>query len=122
MILMFIKKLILSKCPCCKERGIISFGKTGKYFRPVLICRCCGKKFRINSFLNILRLLIHVFVGAVALALKNHNVNIPLWAILVCAVLSHSIFEYFCPLEEQKARDDKLRQGDGSVVSSDEQR
>ena len=97
---MNIRKIINSKCPYCKKRGI-QFYKTSYKYNPILTCRFCGKKFKVNRVLSITAIiLLAVLVGVVSRKVEEFYPNIPMWSPYCIMILLWLVFEYFAPLDE----------------------
>ena len=94
-------KIKYSKCPACKKHGISAFNKIGYRYNPVVECHYCKKKFSVNIALSIImKIVISIFVGAIAIIVDTYIVKVPLliWAIIALILLF--LFEYFAPLSD----------------------
>lgn len=98
---MNINKIIYSKCPHCKQHGISLF-KTGYKYNPILTCKYCGKKFKVNRVLYLFVLLLWCIFLGISYRLKDQFwPNIPYWISWIYSVIPLLLFEYFAPLEEE---------------------
>ena len=97
--LMILEKLKFSKCPNCKKHGI-PFWKTGWRHNPILVCKYCNEKYKVNIALSIAtKVLVPCLLG---LILKG----IPMPIFVIICVIVILILEYFAPVEEL-TEDDK---------------
>ncbi len=93
------QKIKYSKCPICKKYGIFAFDKIGRRYNHILECNYCKKKFSVNIVVSIImKILIPLFVGAIALIVNTYVTKVPflIWAIITLVLWF--IFEYFAPL------------------------
>ena len=97
---MKLKQIKYSKCPQCKKHGLKIY-KTSYKYNPVIICNCCGKKFKVNRFLSLVVLLVDaVFVGVVYRYINYNIIHIPIEISYIVGIVIWFLFQYFAPLEE----------------------
>lgn len=90
---MILPKLKLSKCPHCQKHGL-PFWKTGRRYNPVLVCKYCNKKYRVNIVLSIAtKVLVPCLLGFLLR-------GIPMTLFIVICIIAILILEYFAPVEE----------------------
>ena len=93
-----------SKCPNCKKHGI-SFYKTGHKYNPIICCKFCGKKFRVNRALSMTVIVLLAVLGGVAFReIKEIYPSIPTWTCYALYSFLWLAFEYFAPLEEYEEK------------------
>lgn len=99
---MDIEKLKYSRCPNCKRHGIPSFGKTGANRPYKVVCKYCGKAYRINVILDMMvKIAIPVSLAIIYWILKNkYMITIPFWILVVLIIIFRCLYEYFAPLED----------------------
>ena len=95
------EKITHSKCPHCKKHGISAFFKTSYKHNPVIRCKYCGKKFKVNRAFSIIMILLIVLVVGISARIINENwFHIPLWLVCIIVILLFLISYYFAQLED----------------------
>ena len=98
---MNLDKIKYSKCPNCRQNGISAFMKLSKHHNPVLICKHCKKKYKVNFGLSlIVYLTVSIIFGFLAHFINTYIIHIPLWLWGILIAISLLFFEYFAPLED----------------------
>lgn len=93
-------KIKNSKCPHCKKYGL-PFYKTSYKYNPIIICKYCGKKFKVNRALSLTALILLAIFMGVGIRIINENIfDIPMWVCYFLYVALWLAFQYFAPLEE----------------------
>lgn len=102
---MKISHITNSKCPCCKKYGL-PFYKTNYKYNPVVTCKFCGKKFKVNRALSLTVIILLAFSVVVGFKKVNDYIfNFPEWTIYFIGLALWHVFEYFAPLEEYEDDD-----------------
>jgi len=96
------RKIFYSKCPNCGEYGIKAFNKMLRRYNPILTCKYCSKKFKMNMALSIIFKCGIAALIAIFAAIFNNVIKMPLWIYCVIAIILLLLFEYFAPLEESE--------------------
>lgn len=96
---MSIKKLIYSKCPNCKEHTLPGPNKGAKS-PDKLVCRNCGKSYKMNPALLIIINLFSAFSGGLIVCLIKEIAVFSLFVGFMLFCVIKGVVSYFAPLEE----------------------
>ena len=101
-----LENLLRRKCPYCNTNcHAVVIGK-GRFSKTRYICAYCHKKFKVNTLLSFIAIVVWFIVTLVSLTLINSFViPIPEWAvtiILTVMTILIVLITHFLPLKETK--------------------